>query len=143
MDGDLEFHVICVDPDMYNLFRLYDTFMAEDHHTLSLSIRATSFEHQTNKVSWPVFTWYDGDLEISSAEAEEVFGVKVSVDEYWSRQVMLKTVLTTMHELNTDYGFDPACGGADVCEYFGWPLMEIRDISTGGRKICVCCVYNR
>ncbi|PBK62800.1 hypothetical protein ARMSODRAFT_561382 [Armillaria solidipes] len=32
---------------------------------------------------------------------------------------------------NTDYGFDPACGGTDICEYFGWPLMEILNDSTG------------
>ncbi|KAK0193252.1 hypothetical protein F5146DRAFT_997868 [Armillaria mellea] len=123
---------------MYDPFRLCDTFMTEDHHMLSLSIRTPSIAHQTNKVSWPVFTCYDGDLEISSVEVEEIFGGMVSI--YQCSQILpaSKTVFTIIHKLNANYGFDPARGGADVCEYFGWPLMEIRDISTGGRKICVC-----
>ncbi|KAK0458001.1 uncharacterized protein EV420DRAFT_1643352 [Desarmillaria tabescens] len=106
--------------------------MAEDHHTLSLSISAPSIDYQTNKVSWPVFMWYyDGDSEMSSVEVEDVFGVKLSKwEKLWVPDVS-KTVLTTVPELNTNYGFDPACGGADVCEYFGWPFVEILNISTG------------
>ncbi len=39
---------------------------------------------------------------------------------------------STIPELNAEHGFDPACDGADVCEYFEWPLVEIFDPSTGG-----------
>ncbi|KAK0193257.1 hypothetical protein F5146DRAFT_1029808 [Armillaria mellea] len=88
--------ILGVEPGMYDPFRLCDTFMAEDHHTLSLSIRAPSVEHQTNEVSRPVFTWYDGDLEISSGEAEDIFGVKLIIDRLWQRQLMPKMLLTTM-----------------------------------------------
>ncbi|KAK0458007.1 uncharacterized protein EV420DRAFT_1545911 [Desarmillaria tabescens] len=106
--------------------------MAEDHHTLSLSISAPSIDYQTNKVSLPVLTWlYDADSEMSSVEAEEVFGVKLSKDEILFGLDVSKTLLTTVPELNADYGFDPARGGADVCEYFGWPFVEILDVSTG------------
>ncbi|KAK0458052.1 uncharacterized protein EV420DRAFT_410862 [Desarmillaria tabescens] len=140
IDMSFDLHV---DPDKrYDPFRLCNTFMAEDHHMLSLSISAPSVDYQTNKVSWPVLTWfYDADSEMSSVEVEEVFGVKLlKRGDSWARPVS-KTVLTTIPELNADYGFDPARGGADVCEYFGWPLMEILDDSTGGRKIWVRCVY--
>ncbi len=39
---------------------------------------------------------------------------------------------STIPELNAEHGFDPARDGTDVCEYFGWPLLEICDSSTGG-----------
>ncbi|KAK0479214.1 hypothetical protein IW261DRAFT_167783 [Armillaria novae-zelandiae] len=113
-------------------FRLCDTFMAEDrHHTLSLSISTPSVDPQTNKVSWPIFTWYDADVEISSGEVEEIFGVKLRIDGYSWYHPMFKTLLTSLPELHADYKFDPVRGGADICEYFGWPFMEILDVSTG------------
>ncbi|KAK0227477.1 hypothetical protein EDD85DRAFT_940287 [Armillaria nabsnona] len=34
-------------------------------------------------------------------------------------------------ELNAEHGFDLARDSADVCEYLGWPLLEILDSSTG------------
>ncbi|KAK0471985.1 hypothetical protein IW261DRAFT_820683 [Armillaria novae-zelandiae] len=106
--------------------------MAEDRrHALSLSTSTPSVHHQTNKVLWPVFTWYNADVEISSVEVEEIFGVKLFIDGYSREPFMSKTLLTTVHELNADYTFDTARGGADVCEYFGRPLMEILDVSTG------------
>ncbi|KAK0193248.1 hypothetical protein F5146DRAFT_1133906 [Armillaria mellea] len=120
-----------VELDMYDPFRLCSTFMAEDHHTLSLSIRTPSIENQTNKVSWPVFTWYDRDLEILSVEVEEIFGVRISIQQDSWMMPVSQTVLTTIHDFNADYSFNPARGGADICEYFRWPLMEIRDICTG------------
>ncbi|PBL04556.1 hypothetical protein ARMGADRAFT_57233 [Armillaria gallica] len=126
----------------YGSFRLCDTFMCEDPHILSLSISAPSLDYQTNKVSCPVFTWYDMGSEMSLVEVEVVFGVTVCIWGGLGKLCGTQRMLTTIPELNTDYGFDPTCGGADVCEYFGWPLMEILDVSTGGRKICVCCVYN-
>lgn len=109
--------------------------MAEDHHMLSLSISAPSIEHQTNKVSWPVFTWYDGDSEMSSFDVEDIFGVEICIKGRSWMPPVSKTVLSTVHKLNADYNFDSARGGADVCEYFGWSFMEILDVSTGGRKI--------
>ncbi|KAK0214193.1 hypothetical protein IW262DRAFT_305245 [Armillaria fumosa] len=124
---------LCIRPETYDSsFRLCDTFMAEDRYqTLSLSISPPSVDYQTNKVSWPVFTWYDADVEISSGEVEEIFGVKLFMDGHSRRQLMSKTLLKSIHELNAEYKFDPGRGGADVCEYFGWPLMEIPDVSTG------------
>ncbi|KAK0444180.1 hypothetical protein EV421DRAFT_1903294 [Armillaria borealis] len=113
----------------YDPFCLCDTFMAKDHTTLSVSITTPSIDYQTNKLSWPVFTWYDGDSEISSVEVEEVFSVYVDREGCQWKPHMSQTLLTTIPELNTDYGFDPACSGADVCEYFGWPFMEILNVS--------------
>ncbi|KAK0458018.1 uncharacterized protein EV420DRAFT_1643365 [Desarmillaria tabescens] len=129
----IHFSLSVIPEERYDPFRLCNTFMAEDHHTLSLLISTPSIDYQTNKVSWQaVFTWfYDGDSEMSSVEVEEVFGVKLSTWEVSWRQPFSKMVLTTIPKLNADYRFNPACGGADVCEYFGWPLMEILDISTG------------
>ncbi|KAK0444181.1 hypothetical protein EV421DRAFT_1945496 [Armillaria borealis] len=112
-------------------FHLCNTFMAEDHHMLSVSITTPSIDYLTNKVSQPVFTWYDTDSEISPVEVEQVFGVKLDVSEYLGILPMSKILLTTISELNADYGFDPACGGTDICKYFGWPLMEILNDSTG------------
>ncbi|PBL04534.1 hypothetical protein ARMGADRAFT_1022931 [Armillaria gallica] len=84
-------------------------------------------------MSWPVFTWYDADSEISSVEVEEVFSINLKVSVYSPvLQPTSKTVLTTIPELNANHGFDPVQGGADVCKYFGWPLMEILNGSTGG-----------
>ncbi len=117
--------------------------MCEDPHMLSLSISAPSLDYRTNKVSCPVFTWYDMDSEMSLVEVEELFGVTVCIWGGLGKPCGTQRMLTTVPELNADYGFDPTRGGADVCEYFGWPLMEILDVSTGGRKICVRCVYGR
>ncbi|KAK0214198.1 hypothetical protein IW262DRAFT_1516403 [Armillaria fumosa] len=120
-------------PETYDSsFCLCDTFMAEDHHhTLSLSIITPSVDYQTNKVSWPILTWYDGDVEISSGEVEEIFSVRLFMTGHSYKQLMSKTLLKTVHDLNANYKFDPGHGGTDICQYFGWPLMEIPDVSTG------------
>ncbi len=47
----------------------------------------------------------------------------------WLRESMVRK---TIPELNAKHGFDPARDGAGVCEYFGWPLFEFLDPSTGG-----------
>lgn len=52
------------------------------------------------------------------------------MDEYSRMQLMPKTFLTTVHELNADYNFDPGRGGADICECFRWPLIEVLDVYT-------------
>ncbi|PBL04626.1 hypothetical protein ARMGADRAFT_1071057 [Armillaria gallica] len=44
-------------------------------------------------------------------------------------QLVTKRMLTTVPELNAEYGFDPTHGSTDVCKYFGWLLMEILDVS--------------
>ncbi len=133
---------LCVYPKMYDSsFCLCDTFMCEDPHMLSLSISAPSIDYQTNKVFYPVFMWYDMGLEMSLVEVEEVFGVTVHIVGTSEKLLTAKKMLTTIPELNTNYGFDLTHGGVDVCKYFRWPLMEILDISTGGRKICIHCVY--
>lgn len=126
---DTEFHLAVIPRPRrrYNSFRLCNTFMAKDHHTLLLSISAPSIDYQTNRVSWPAFTWHHMDLEMSSAEVEEVFGLELVMYGNSHMPDMSKTLLTTIPELNANYGFDPAQGGADVCKYFGWPLMEILD----------------
>ncbi|KAK0235497.1 hypothetical protein EDD85DRAFT_1025223, partial [Armillaria nabsnona] len=45
--------------------------------------------------------------------------------------VLPRMVLLTIPELNADHGFDPVRESADVCQYFGWPLLEILDSSIG------------
>ncbi len=109
---------------------LLDTFIADSDYTfaLSLTISEPYLDPQSNTVSWPVIHWYcDLDLsnEISIEEAEALFGIKVSFDACGTVYEVSKKQLSTIVELNTMFGFDPALEGADICEYFDLPYMEI------------------
>ncbi len=66
-------------------------------------------------------------------EEEDIFTIEVCGNERGKScgQYMAHSHLN-IPELNAKHGFDPARDGADVCEYFGWPLLEILDPSTGG-----------
>ncbi|KAK0443629.1 hypothetical protein EV421DRAFT_528483 [Armillaria borealis] len=70
---------------------------------------------------------------MDSLEEEDIFTIKVtgyeSQRQWW--WLLKSMVHSTIPELNAEHGFDPARDGADVCEYFGWPLFEIHDSSTG------------
>ncbi|KAK0443637.1 hypothetical protein EV421DRAFT_1804982 [Armillaria borealis] len=70
---------------------------------------------------------------MDSLQVEDIFIVEVVSHEFKARwgSVLPRMVPLTIPELNAEHGFDPACEGADVCEYFGWPLLEILDSSTG------------
>ncbi|KAK0496674.1 hypothetical protein EDD18DRAFT_172124 [Armillaria luteobubalina] len=115
--------------DKYESFHLCDTFMIEDPHTLSLFIRPPVVDYSSHEVSIPVLSWlYDEDSEISLEEAEEVFGFKLITSwKEWS--LPCSSVFTAIPELNAEYGFNPAKGGADVCERHGWPILELFDTS--------------
>ncbi|KAK0186766.1 hypothetical protein F5146DRAFT_1143161 [Armillaria mellea] len=108
---------------------------AEDqyHHALSLSITAPVIDYQTNTIeSWPIVSCSrvcgTDLLEENDIATVEVFG-----REWHTRwgPFELYTMHLTIPELNAEHGFDPACDGTDVCDYFGWPLLEILDPSTG------------
>ena len=95
---------------------------------LSLTICEPYVDSQSNTVSWPVIHWYcDLDLsnEISVEEAEAFFGIKVSFNAHGDLCQVSKKQLSTFVELNTICGFDPALKGADICEYFNLPCLEI------------------
>ncbi|KAK0430550.1 hypothetical protein EV421DRAFT_276658 [Armillaria borealis] len=110
-------------------FRLCDTFMAEDPHTLWLFIHPPVVDYPSNKVSSPVLSWlYDGDSEISLEEAEKSFDFKL-VTSWELRPSPCSSLFTAISDLNAEYGFDPARGGIDVCEHHGWPVLEIFDTS--------------
>ncbi len=71
---------------------------------------------------------------MDSLKEEDIFTVGVGgyeVQTQWG-PLLQHMVRSTIPELNAEHGFDPARDGADVCEYFGWPLLEILDPSTGG-----------
>ncbi|KAK0442124.1 hypothetical protein EV421DRAFT_1904301 [Armillaria borealis] len=114
----------------YDPFQLLDTFMADSDYAfaLSLTVCEPRLDPQSNTVSWPVIHWYcDLDLsnEISMEEVEALFGVKVSIYARGDLYEVLKKQLSTIVEINTMCGFDPALEGADICEYFHLPRMEI------------------
>ncbi|SJL12483.1 uncharacterized protein ARMOST_15910 [Armillaria ostoyae] len=67
-------------------------------------------------------------LEEEDILAVEVGGYEVQTQWWYPLKHMVRS---TIPELNAEHGFDPARDGADVCEYFGWPLLEILDPSTG------------
>ncbi len=71
---------------------------------------------------------------MDSLKEEDIFTIKVGGRERQTQwgPLLEHMVRSTIPELNAEYGFDPARDGADVCEYFGWPLLEIRDSPTGG-----------
>ncbi len=103
--------------------------MAEDPHALWLFIRPPVVDYRSNKVSSPVLSWlYDEDSEISLEEAENYFGFKLTTS-WGSWPSPCSSVFTAIPELHAQYGFDPARGGTDVCEHYGWPLLELFDTS--------------
>ncbi|PBK80324.1 hypothetical protein ARMGADRAFT_1040151 [Armillaria gallica] len=110
-------------------FYLCDTFMAEDPHTLSLFICHPVVDYPSNKVSLPVLSWlYDADSEISLEEAENSFGFKL-ITSWGSWPSPCSSVFTAIPELHVECGFNPAKGCTDVCEHYGWPLLELFDTS--------------
>ncbi len=114
----------------YDPFQLLDTFMADSEYTfaLSLTICEPRLDSQSSTISWPVIHWFcDLDLteEISVEEAEALFGIKVSFGARGYEYLIPKKQLSTIVELNTMCGFDPALEGADICEYYDLPGMEI------------------
>ncbi|PBK71105.1 hypothetical protein ARMSODRAFT_1083362 [Armillaria solidipes] len=118
--GDDSFCHICNAKDRY-------------HHAVSLSITAPVIDYETNTLkSWPVVSC-SRVCGMDSLKEEDIFTVEVGgymLQTQWGclRESMLRS---TIPELNAEHGFDPACDGADVCEYFGWPLLEFYDSSTG------------
>ncbi len=80
---------------------------------------------------------------MDSLKEEDIFTVEVQSYELQTRWgwFLDHTVRLTIPELNAEHGFDPARDGADVCEYFGWPLLEIRDSFIGGESIFVRSRY--
>ncbi|SJL12536.1 uncharacterized protein ARMOST_15964 [Armillaria ostoyae] len=78
--------------------------------------------------SWPVVSC-SRVCGLDSLEEEDVLIVKVTGCELQTRWGWLPhhMVHLTIPELNAEHGFDPARDGADVCEYFGWPPLEILD----------------
>lgn len=109
--------------------------MAETQHTLSLSIRPPVIDFESNTVSRPVISgFFDTDEEMTLEEMEEFFGIQV-LQRFGTSVSIPTTILSTIPELNAEYGFDPARGGADVCEYFGWRPLEVFDASKKGGDI--------
>ncbi len=74
---------------------------------------------------------------MDSLKEEDILTVKVEGHErHWQRRwgwLRESMVRSTIPGLNAEHGFDPARDGADVCEYFGWPLLEFLDPFTGGK----------
>ncbi|KAK0235533.1 hypothetical protein EDD85DRAFT_1025237 [Armillaria nabsnona] len=119
-EEDVHFCHICSTKDQY-------------HHALSLSITAPVIDYETNTItSWPVVSC-SRVCGMDSLKEEDIFTVEVQGYELQTRWgwFLDHTVRLTIPELNAEHGFDPARDGADVCEYFGWPLLEIRDSSIG------------
>ncbi|PBK83464.1 hypothetical protein ARMGADRAFT_670763 [Armillaria gallica] len=134
--GDVSFslHIMPCFPDP---FQLLDTFMADSEYALfalSLTVCEPRLDSQSNKISWPIIHWFcDLNLsnEISVEEAEALFGIKVSLCAYARQYRVPKKTFSTSVEINTMCGFDPALEGADICEYFDLPRMEIFENSVG------------
>ncbi|KAG7441363.1 uncharacterized protein BT62DRAFT_937125 [Guyanagaster necrorhizus] len=103
--------------------------LTNDHHALSLSVTAPIVDYQTNMIkSFPVISCLRA-CGMDSVEAD----VPLRVRRHLTRRPfqLHKTVVLTIPKLNAEYGFDPGREGADVCEHFGWPLLQILDPSTG------------
>ncbi|PBK92664.1 hypothetical protein ARMGADRAFT_169084 [Armillaria gallica] len=118
----------CCDP-----FHLSDTFMADSEHTsaLSLTIHEPRLDSQSGEISALDIHWFcdsnESNLsnEISVEEVEALFGIKVTCSpEVWVYSLPKKP-FSTIVDINTMCGFDPALEGADICEYFDLPRMEI------------------
>ncbi|KAK0443640.1 hypothetical protein EV421DRAFT_2035459 [Armillaria borealis] len=132
---DVEFYIQIVpkDGDRYGPCHICN---AKDryHQALSLSVTAPVIDYRTNTIeSFPVVSC-SRLCGMKSLEEEDIFTVKVISSEFharWGRLLDPTVHLTGIPELNAEHGFDPARDGADVCEYFGWPLVEILNSSTG------------
>ncbi|KAK0466710.1 uncharacterized protein EV420DRAFT_1758651 [Desarmillaria tabescens] len=114
----------------YDPFQLQDTFMADSEYTfaLSLTICEPRLDSQSNVISWPVIHWFchsSVSNEISVEEVEALFGIQVSFGANPRMYSIPEKVFSTIVEINTMCGFDPALEGADVCEYFDLPRLEI------------------
>ncbi|KAK0482430.1 hypothetical protein IW261DRAFT_1678303 [Armillaria novae-zelandiae] len=114
----------------YDPFQLLDTFMADSEYifALSLTVSEPRLDSQSSRFSWPVMHWFcDPNLsnEISVEEVETLFGVKVNLRIGGYMYHPSIKLLSTMVEINTMCGFDPALEGADICEYLDLPRMEI------------------
>ncbi|PBK83425.1 hypothetical protein ARMGADRAFT_669231 [Armillaria gallica] len=124
--------ILCINPCYaHDPFQLLDTFMADSDYAafaLSLTVCEPLLNPESNIVSWPVIHLYcDLDLsnEISMEEAEALFGIKVCFGTHRDMYQVLKKQLSTIVEINTMCGFDPALKGADICEYFDLACIEI------------------
>ncbi|PBK81768.1 hypothetical protein ARMGADRAFT_1090999 [Armillaria gallica] len=119
-DKDSDFCHICNTKDQY-------------HHALSLSITAPVIDYETNTItSWPVVSC-SRVCGMDLLKEENIFTIEVrghASQTQWG-DLQESMVRSTIPELNAEHGFDPARDGTDVCEYFGWPLLEIHDSSTG------------
>ncbi|KAK0227482.1 hypothetical protein EDD85DRAFT_975149 [Armillaria nabsnona] len=106
------------------------------HHALSLSITAPVIDYETNTItSCPVVSC-SRVCGMNSLKEEKLFTIDVrghATQTQWG-WLMKHMVCSTIPELHAEHGFDPVRDGADVCEYFGWPLLEILDPSTGDVK---------
>ncbi|PBK81772.1 hypothetical protein ARMGADRAFT_1091002 [Armillaria gallica] len=120
IDKDSDFCHICNTKDQY-------------HHALSLSITAPVIDYETNTItSWPVISC-SRVCGMDLLKEENIFTIEVrghASQTQWG-DLQESMVRSTIPELNAEHGFDPARDGTDVCEYFGWPLLEIHDSSTG------------
>ncbi|KAK0235544.1 hypothetical protein EDD85DRAFT_955100 [Armillaria nabsnona] len=97
------------------------------------SITAPVIDLETNTIaSWPIVSCFRV-CGMDSLEEEDIFTVKVHSCELQTQWEWFPhhTVCSTIPDLNVEHRFNPACDGADVCEYFGWPLLELLDPSTG------------
>ncbi|SJL12463.1 uncharacterized protein ARMOST_15890 [Armillaria ostoyae] len=103
------------------------------HHALSLSITAPITDYDTNTIKSLPTVSCSRVCGMDSLKEEDIFTIRVEGDELQTKWgwLLKHTVRSTIPELNAEHGFDPARDGADVCEYFGWPLLEILDSSTG------------
>ncbi len=91
-------------------------------------------DYETNTIkSWPIVSC-SRVCGIDSLEEEDILTIDVTGYEMQTQWGFLPghVARSTIPELNAEHGFDPARDGTDVCEYFGWPLLEICDSSTGG-----------
>ncbi len=104
------------------------------HHALLLSITAPIIEYETNTIKSRPVVSCSRVCGIDSLKEEDIFNIDVIGYERqrrWGR-LLKHMVRSTIPELNAEHGFDPAHDGADVCKYFGWPLLEFLDPSTRG-----------
>ncbi|KAK0232069.1 hypothetical protein EDD85DRAFT_970294, partial [Armillaria nabsnona] len=132
---------LCIMPCFPDPFQLVDTFMADSEYAfaLSLTVCEPRLDSQSNKISWPVIHWFcDLNLsnEISVEEAEALFGIQVSSWASAHQYRVPKKTFSTSVEINTMCGFDPALEGADICQYFDLPRMEIFENPVGASPDC-------
>ncbi len=107
--------------------------MADSEHTfaLSLTIYEPRLDSQSSEISGLDIHWFcdsnESNLsnEISVEEVEALFGIKVTCSPLVWVYSLPKKPFSTIVDINTMCGFDPALEGADICEYFDLPRMEI------------------